>query len=198
MVSVCCAVGSLSQQHTAQQVRSSPQESGFPSVLWDRWDSSYSLRQALLSPSESQNVGHIVQSSRLFHKRIQELVVSSQSCDTMPGRGTMPRRCHKFSRWIYCSWFCASWVQELLNCEKLPSHKGFSCVYCLWINISVGGRRIWDLLFHHLSSLQWYCFLFLQISLQETLVQFLGWEDPLEKGMATHSGILAWRIQWTI
>ena len=28
-------------------------------------------------------------------------------------------------------------------------------------------------------------------------VQSLGWEDPLEKGMATHSNILAWRIQWT-
>ena len=30
--------------------------------------------------------------------------------------------------------------------------------------------------------------------MQETLVQFLGWEDPLEKGRATHSSILAWRI----
>ena len=30
--------------------------------------------------------------------------------------------------------------------------------------------------------------------LQETWVRFMGWEDPLEKGMATHSGILAWRI----
>ena len=29
------------------------------------------------------------------------------------------------------------------------------------------------------------------------LVQFLGWEDPLEKEMATHSSILAWRIPWT-
>jgi len=30
--------------------------------------------------------------------------------------------------------------------------------------------------------------------MQETWVQSLGWEDPLEKGMATHSSILAWRI----
>ena len=30
--------------------------------------------------------------------------------------------------------------------------------------------------------------------MQETWVQFLGWEDPLEKEMATHSNILAWRI----
>ena len=34
-------------------------------------------------------------------------------------------------------------------------------------------------------------------ALQETWVPSLGWEDPLEKGMATHSRILAWRIPWT-
>ncbi|CAI9176907.1 unnamed protein product [Rangifer tarandus platyrhynchus] len=33
--------------------------------------------------------------------------------------------------------------------------------------------------------------------MQETLVRFLGWEDLLEKEMATHSSILAWRIPWT-
>ena len=31
----------------------------------------------------------------------------------------------------------------------------------------------------------------------EIWVQSLGWEDPLEEGMATHSSILAWRITWT-
>ena len=34
-------------------------------------------------------------------------------------------------------------------------------------------------------------------TMQETQVRSLGWEDPLEKGMATHSNILAWRIPWT-
>ena len=34
-------------------------------------------------------------------------------------------------------------------------------------------------------------------AMQETQVQSLGWEDPLEKGMTTHSSILAWRIPWT-
>ena len=33
-------------------------------------------------------------------------------------------------------------------------------------------------------------------AMQETWVRSLGWEDPLEKGMATHSSILAWRIPW--
>ena len=34
-------------------------------------------------------------------------------------------------------------------------------------------------------------------AMQETCVQSLGWEDPLEEGMATHSSILAWRIPRT-
>ena len=34
-------------------------------------------------------------------------------------------------------------------------------------------------------------------AMQETQVQFLGQEDALEKGMATHSSILDWRIPWT-
>ena len=32
---------------------------------------------------------------------------------------------------------------------------------------------------------------------EETLVRSLGWEDPLEESMATHSGILTWRLSWT-
>ena len=35
------------------------------------------------------------------------------------------------------------------------------------------------------------------LAMQETWVLSLGWEDPLEKGMAIHSSILAWRIPWT-
>ena len=34
-------------------------------------------------------------------------------------------------------------------------------------------------------------------AVQETQVLSLGWEDPLEKEMATHSSILAWKISWT-
>ena len=36
------------------------------------------------------------------------------------------------------------------------------------------------------------------LAMQETRVRSLGWEDLLEKGKATHSSILAWRIPWTI
>ena len=35
------------------------------------------------------------------------------------------------------------------------------------------------------------------LEMQETWVQFLGWKDSVEEGMATHSSILAWRIPWT-
>ena len=36
------------------------------------------------------------------------------------------------------------------------------------------------------------------LAVQETWVRSLDWEDPLEKGKATHSRILAWRIPWTV
>ena len=35
-------------------------------------------------------------------------------------------------------------------------------------------------------------------AMRETWVPTLGWEDPLENGVATHSSILAWRLPWTI
>ena len=35
-------------------------------------------------------------------------------------------------------------------------------------------------------------------AVQETQVQSLGWEDPLEKEMAAHSSIVAWEIPWTV
>ena len=35
------------------------------------------------------------------------------------------------------------------------------------------------------------------LTVQETLVRSLGWEDAPEEGMATHSSVLAWRIPWT-
>ena len=35
-------------------------------------------------------------------------------------------------------------------------------------------------------------------AMQETQIRFLGWEDPLEKELATHSSILAWKILWNL
>ena len=44
-------------------------------------------------------------------------------------------------------------------------------------------------------ALEWGAIAFSAV--QETWVQFLNWEDPLKKDMATHPSILAWRIPWT-
>ena len=55
--------------------------------------------------------------------------------------------------------------------------------------------------YHRLPTMRWE-FLTTQLvenlpAMQETWVWSLGWKDPLEKGKATHSSILAWRIPWT-
>ena len=59
----------------------------------------------------------------------------------------------------------------------------------------------------HVAQAQWLCYgLSYPVvqtaknlpAMQETRVRSLDWEDLLEKGMATHSNILAWRIPWTI
>ena len=72
---------------------------------------------------------------------------------------------------------------------------------------------------HYRLSLSWVMFLYTKVfthplqyswaslvsqlvknppAMWETWVRSLGWEDPLEKGTATHSSILAWRIPWTV
>ena len=56
-----------------------------------------------------------------------------------------------------------------------------------------------ECMYYHIKALNFWASLVAQLvknlpAVQETLVQFLGWEDPLEEGMATHSSILAWRI----
>ena len=56
--------------------------------------------------------------------------------------------------------------------------------------------KVMSLLFNMLSSLVAQRLKGLP-AMQETWVRSLGWEDPLEKEMATHSSTLAWRIPWT-
>ena len=52
----------------------------------------------------------------------------------------------------------------------------------------------------YIFGLPWYIYFGSAVknppAMQETWVQTLAWEDPLEKGMATHSSVLAWRIPW--
>ena len=70
--------------------------------------------------------------------------------------------------------------------------------YTIASPLSTSPTRVKDLL--HLMHL--WASLVVQMAkhlpaMQETQVQSLGWEDPLEKGMASHSSILAWRIPRT-
>ena len=71
-------------------------------------------------------------------------------------------------------------------------------------NDNIKGKNITstNLIFLSLESLKEKASLMSQMvknlpAMQETPVQSLGWKDPLEKGMATHSCIFAWRIPWT-
>ena len=61
--------------------------------------------------------------------------------------------------------------------------------------------RVMSLLFNMLSRLVLASLVAQSVkrlpAMQETWVRSLGWEDPLEKEMAIHSSILAWRIPWT-
>ena len=63
-------------------------------------------------------------------------------------------------------------------------------------------RETWRKVIHHVLGMSTVpCSLVAQLvknlpAAQETQVQFLGWEDPLEKEIAPHASILAWRIPW--
>ena len=57
-----------------------------------------------------------------------------------------------------------------------------------------------NLIYYHSKRRQWASLMAQLVknlpAMRETWVRSLGWEDPLEKEMATHSSILAWRIPW--
>ena len=74
-----------------------------------------------------------------------------------------------------------------LCCQEKASHLTFVFlpVFCSWLHISIKWASLVAQMVNSPSAVQ------------ETWDQSLGQEDPLEKGMATHSGILAWENPWT-
>ena len=72
---------------------------------------------------------------------------------------------------------------------------------CRLITVTPTSESIFEICTHLFSAL-WASFVAQLVknrpSLRKTWVWSLGWEDPLEKGRATHSSILAWRIPWNI
>ena len=79
-----------------------------------------------------------------------------------------------------------------VNCYDIPSSNK-DCLKLWPVTIPLKTRVLKLRLSSRLSWQKKICLLMLEA--QET--QSLGWEDPLEKEMATHSSILAWRIPWT-
>jgi len=63
----------------------------------------------------------------------------------------------------------------------------------------VSWNKIWSL---YIQNIHWTSLVARLVknppAMRETWVQSLGWEDPMEKGKATHSSILAWRTPWTV
>ena len=73
------------------------------------------------------------------------------------------------------------------------TRKHSACIYSLW------GCLLCE--FVHAFLFSWASLVTQLVknppAMRETWAQSLGWEEPLEKGRATHSSILAWRIPWT-
>ena len=81
-------------------------------------------------------------------------------------------------------------------------HEARPVFFILYFQSFVQGLPIGSIQFKkspcHLCRLPWWLRWVKNLpAMQEVSVQSLGWEDPLEKGVATSSSILAWRIPWT-
>ena len=78
-----------------------------------------------------------------------------------------------------------------------------SIFFFQYLNMPVHSWLLLFLIQNHLLTLLCWVSLVAQLvknppAMRETWVPSLGWEDPLEKGAATHSSIPAWRIPWTV
>ena len=77
--------------------------------------------------------------------------------------------------WVFCEWECDIW----LSIERVYLVNYYmSILYMFWASLVAHMVK-------HLTAMQ------------QTQVQSLDWEDPLEKGMEIHSSIPAWKIPWT-
>ena len=83
-------------------------------------------------------------------------------------------------------WCLSPWNLNIKLC--LRHNLSSSPLYQLPLNLDFSQTNSWTSLLAHLVKNP--------PVMLETRVRFLGWEDPLEKGMATHSSIPAWRIPW--
>ena len=99
---------------------------------------------------------------------------------------------------VYLSWSLAFILRVILRCLVIL---GYLFVFKTWLQ-KLGGVPVYMVRLVHWRTFDTGSSLVAQMvknppSMSETGIQSLGWEDPLEKGMATHSNILAWRIPRT-
>ena len=95
-------------------------------------------------------------------------------------------------------------ISHNLNNFPYPTSKTLhfkSSFFSIYISLMLSAMGHSHIKIRPLSARVWGSSLIAQLiknlsARQETRVRFLGWEDPLEKEMATHSSILAWRIPW--
>ena len=89
-----------------------------------------------------------------------------------------------------CLWFWGDFGQPVLF-KRISCSFVYVCKFLLSVEFYLIAYIYGLLRWHSSKESTWQC------RRHKTWVQFLGWEDPLEKEMATHSSILAWKIPWT-
>ena len=98
-------------------------------------------------------------------------------------------------------WICVSYIAGRFFTTEPPGEPTLR--WLIKINWKWWNNNSHGLYFHSACYMPYRASLVAQLvknllAMQETRVRSLGWEDLLEKGKATHSSILAWRIPWTI
>ena len=83
---------------------------------------------------------------------------------------------------------CMHFMNAFLKYHLLPSPESLQQLDCFILLLKARNKYVYVLKGGSDSK---------EFVMRETWVQFLGQEDLLEKGIATHSGILAWKIPWT-
>ena len=133
----------------------------------------------------------------------------SKHWETVEDRGTWSIAVHGTTKsWTWLSTWTATATKarEVYFYEWVKVHWLCSCLVngggAMLIVVNHGYRADRGFVFLNLYLFIWTAFVAQLVKIPsamwETWVWSLGWEDPLEKGKATHSSILAWRIPWTV
>ena len=112
----------------------------------------------------------------------------------------------EFTRKAIYFWTFLHWEVLITDLISLLTTGVFRCCISLWfrlnelyisknLSVSLGCPICWHIIVY-IGLPWWFSWVNNLPAVQETWVRSLGWEDPLEKGKATHSSILAWRILW--